>query len=143
TVVVEIAENAQARALDSAAVRFQPGDEPLRRVAEASVPIAFLPPGQYVARAVVSSGGRKIGEVTRPFRIVRAAPSITAPGASPSPAPGTAPPIPFTSKMDAFERESVLAPPVVGFFLDRMNVGNRVGNASPSTLAAVKAGQFD
>jgi VWFA-related protein len=143
TAVIEVAETEDGRALDTAVARFQPEGEPLRRVAEASVPIAFLPPGQYVARAVVSAGGRKLGQVSRPFRIVRSAPSVAAPGASASRAPGTGAPIPFTSTIDAFERTSVLAPPVVGFFLDRMNVGNRVGTPSPAAVAAAKAGRFD
>ena len=44
----------------------------------------------------------------------------------PVPAPAGTPAIAFTSRMDAFERTSVLSPQIVAFFLDRMNVGNRV-----------------
>ncbi len=144
TAVIEIAEHEQGRALDSADVRFQDAaDSATRRVAEASVPIALLPPGNYVARAVVSSAGRRIAQVTRPFRIVRAAPSLTTPGADARRAPGVAAPIPFASRMDAFDRGSVLAPPVVAFFLDRMNVGNRVGTAPPSAVVAAREGRVE
>ena len=43
-------------------------DQPVRAVS-GSVPIALLTKGDYVARAVVSVDGRKVGQMTRPFRI--------------------------------------------------------------------------
>lgn len=144
TAVIEVAESEHGRTLDSAAAHFQdaPGG-PTRRVAEAGVTIALLPPGSYVARAVVSSGGRKIAQVNRPFRIVRSSPTATTPAAAAGVTPGHAPPVPFASPVDTFERSSVLAGPVVGFFLDKMNVGNRVGNAPPAALEAARAGKFE
>jgi VWFA-related protein len=45
-------------------------DQPVRAVS-ASVPIAMLSPGSYVARAVVTVDGRKVGQMARPFRIVK------------------------------------------------------------------------
>ncbi len=39
------------------------------RIAGASVTIADLPAGDYFARAVISIGNRRVGQVTRPFRI--------------------------------------------------------------------------
>ena len=73
TVMFEVAKDAQARALDGAAGRVQPAtaDSPNRRTLEGSIPLALLPPGDYVARAVVSTDGRKVGQVTRPFRVGR------------------------------------------------------------------------
>ena len=47
---------------------------PTRRTGERSkgpIPLALLPPGDYVVRAVVSTDGRKAGQVTRPFRVGR------------------------------------------------------------------------
>ncbi len=69
TVMFEVAKDEQARALDGAAGRVQPAtaDSPNRRTLEGSIPLALLPPGDYVARAVVSTDGRKVGQVTRPF----------------------------------------------------------------------------
>jgi len=57
--------------LDSAEAVFPdtPGGGPVR-VGQASVTIALLPPGDYVARAVISVFGRKTGQVVRPFTIV-------------------------------------------------------------------------
>ena len=141
--VVEIAETERGRALDSAAANFQDDPaSPNRRVAEAAVPIALLPQGDYVARAIISAGGLKIGQITRPFRIVRTAPLIVTAGTDSRRAPGAAAPIAFASRVDTFERASVLTPPVVGFFLDRMNVDNR-GSAPAAVVDAARAGRFD
>jgi tetratricopeptide (TPR) repeat protein len=145
SVVLEVAEREDGRALDGAAADISApaagGAE--RRTAEAAVPIALLPQGEYVARAVINVSGKKVGQVTRPFRIVRPAMSVAAPVAGAGRAPGAAPPIAFTSRTDSFERGSVVTPPVVGFFLDRMNVGNRVTGAPEPALAAIRAGNFD
>lgn len=141
SVALEIANGETTRAIDSVPAQFGKDDEqPTRRVAEAVIPIALLPPGEYIARAVVSVGGQKLGQVSHPFRIVRAA------GANPAAATGalTAPaPIPFTSRIEAFERVSVLTPPVVGFFLDRMNVGRNAPVTPPAAIEAARAGRFD
>ena len=142
TVVIEVAQNETARALDSTPARFQlQGDR--RRVAEAGVPIALLPPGDYVARAVVMVGGKKVGQVARPFRVTRPAATIASPGAGTVPMRAAAP-IAFTSKIDAFDKSSVLAPQVVGFFLDRLSAA---AASSAATLRpavdSVRAGKFN
>jgi VWFA-related protein len=142
TVLMDVASTEQGRALDEAVGTFQDraGAPETRRTAEAAVPIALLPPGDYLARAVVTIAGRKAGQVTRPFRIVRAAGAKTV--TETAPVLSRAPAIAFTSRMDAFERTSVLAPQVVGFFLDRMNIGNRVA-VPPAAMEAARAGRFD
>ena len=140
-VTLEVAENEEGRALDSAPAEFTRGeDSPGRRAAEGSVPIALLPPGDYVARAVIMVGGRKAGTVTRPFRIARAAATVTSPGAS-APAIRKAGTIPFSSRIDRFERSAVLTPQVVGFFLDRMSTG--AAGTSASAADHARAGRFD
>jgi hypothetical protein len=45
-------------------------DQPVRAVS-GSVSTALLTPGSYVARAVVSVDGRAVGQMSRPFRIVK------------------------------------------------------------------------
>jgi len=154
TATIEVASSEQGRAVENAVARVI--DAPNRRIVEGAVPIALLPAGEYFARVVISSGGRKIGQVSRPFRVVRATPSLVPPGASenvPSGAAsiterarraaGAGPAIPFTSRIDAFDRVSVLAPQVVGFFLDRMNTGTRVGAVPLTAIDAARAGDFD
>jgi predicted Zn-dependent protease len=114
-----------------------------RRVAEAGVPIALLPPGEYVARAVISVGGRKVGQVVRPFRVTRTAAAVSAPGAAAVPMKAAAP-IAFTSRIDAFDKSSVLTPQVLGFFLDRMSAAAAVNVASVRpAIESVRAGRFD
>ena len=142
TVVIEVAQNETARALDSTPARFQlQGDR--RRVAEAGVPIALLPPGDYVARAVVMVGGKKVGQVARPFRVTRPAATVASPGAGTVPMRAAAP-IAFTSKIDAFDKSSVLAPQVVGFFLDRLSAAAASSAATVRpAVDSVRAGKFD
>lgn len=70
SVVVEVAQRDVGRTLDSAPVIFQPAADPAGPLAgEAAVPIALLPSGDYVVRAVITVFGRKAGQVVRPFRI--------------------------------------------------------------------------
>ena len=139
SVALEIANGETTRAIDSVPARFG-SDEPTRRVAEGAIPIALLPPGEYIARAVVSAGGAKLGQVSRPFRILHAA---GAGAAAASGALTSSAPIPFVSRIESFERTSVLTPPVVGFFLDRMNVGSNAAAAPPAAIEAARAGRFD
>ena len=47
------------------------GTDPKVQAAAASVDIALLPPGSYIARAVVTVNGKDVGEMPRPFRIVK------------------------------------------------------------------------
>ena len=145
-ITLEIAPNEAARAIDSVPVHVQKEATPVptRRVVEGAVPITLLPPGEYVARAVVTVAGRKAGQVTRPFRIVRSTLSASHAGAGAStvglPAKAA---IPFASRTEAFERASVVAPPVVGFFVDRMNVGRGAAPTSQAALAAARSGKFE
>ena len=143
TVLMEVAKTEASPALDSSPARFQQGAGANRRAAEAGVPIGMLPPGEYVARAVVSGGGRRLGHVTRPFRIARAARTLTAPGAS-APLTKSTAPIAFTSRIDAFDKSAVLTPQVVGFFLDRLSAtAASSASAVRPALASVRAGRFD
>lgn len=140
SVTFEVANNPQARALDSVDAHFDngPTSSPTRRVAEAVLPIALLPPGDYTARAVVTVAGQRVGQVTRSFHIARSStPAATAVGLT------TRTPIPFTSRIDAFERSSVLTPQVVGFFVDRMNIGKDTALTPSAAITAARAGNFD
>jgi VWFA-related protein len=103
------------------------------RALQGAMPVGLLPPGDYVARAVVTAGGRKAGEVRRPFRVAR--PSVAVSGA-----PGRTPPM-LPSRLDGFDRQAVLNGDVVGFFLDRMAARNARGSAA--ALAHARGGQFD
>ena len=72
SVSFEVASSAETRPIESAAAKFddETSKSSSRRAAEAVVPIALLPTGDYVARAVISVAGQRVGQVSRPFRIV-------------------------------------------------------------------------
>jgi VWFA-related protein len=144
SVVFEVAESAEGRTIDSAPGRIQAPapDAPGRRTVEGAVSIGLLPPGEYVARAVIALGGRHAATLTRPFRISSLAPPANTAVGNTRPIAGARPAIPFTSRIDAFERSAVLSPQVVTFFLDRMNVGASGAAAAPA-IAEAKAGRFD
>ena len=139
----EIAASPEARPLETAPARFDDGSAtPARRAAEAVVPIALLPTGDYIARAVVTVAGQRVGQVSRPFRITRSAEAtpVTAAAAGGNVAKAT---IPFTSRMESFDRASVLTPQVVGFFVDRMNIGRSASPTPPAAVAAARQGKFE
>lgn len=147
SVIVEIAADESGPALDSAPARLRASSgRPARQTAEARVPIALLPPGDYVARAVVMVGGARAGQVTRPFRVSRGAAAAVGPASGEAAAAaraGAPPRIAFASRIDAFERQRVLAPDVVGFFVRKLDFGPGGAAAAAATLQHVRDGQLD
>jgi VWFA-related protein len=142
TVAIEVASDPEGRALDSTRARVLPSAENSnRRTAEGVVPIALLPAGDYVARAVISVGGRTTGQVNRPFTVSKTRVArVTSPLGK---APGSRPPIPFISRPEAFERSSVLSPEVVGFFMERMNFGPGGAAGAAAAVDHARAGRFE
>ncbi len=130
TATLEVATEPNGVALERSPLPLGAVEGGDRRVGEGSVPVVLLPPGEYVARAVVSVEGRPVARVTRPFRIDRAA--------EPSPADraaGTLPGVPaaiVAGAVGPFRSESVLEPRVLGFFLDRLPA------EAAASLAAVR-----
>jgi len=136
TVTFEIADTGNSGAINSAA-----GSPPRNvetkenvRTLQAGIAISLLPPGEYVARAVIKTGGRKVGQVLRPFRVARAVVDVSRLGAGRTPAV-------LPSRLDAFDRRAVLSSDVVGFFLDRMAAKSVAGSADAMTHA--RSGRFD
>jgi VWFA-related protein len=143
TVEMEVSSSEEGRTIDHAAARLValPGDGPGKRSAEAVVPIALLPPGDYVVRAVVSIGGKPAGTVVRPFTIST---TRTATESAPlTAATSSRPPIVLNSRIDAFDRKAVLAPDVVGFFMERMNFGPGGAPNAPVAIEHARAGRFE
>jgi VWFA-related protein len=101
SLALEIASSEAGAPMVTTPMRLATGAVSGKRTAEASLPLALLTPGSYVARAVVSSNGRVVGRVSRPFTLERAAPATSTP-------------------VPSFERAFVLSRPAVGFFLDRL-----------------------
>lgn len=138
----EVAQNTNGRALESSAARAQEDPSRRKRSLEARVPIALLPPGDYIARAIVSLGDRAVARVTRPFRIVRtAATSVSTRSAGGRLARRA----PIAPAQAPFDRAAALQPRVVGFFLDRMQTGAEAapGRAVQIAMEHARAGRFD
>ncbi len=130
-VTFEVADTETSRAINSVAgaPALHASSTPTARALQAAIPIGLLPPGDYVARAVITSGGRKVGQIARPFRVTRA---VVTTGRMPAMLP---------SRLDRFDRQAVLNGEVVGFFLDRM--AKHDARASDGALEHARNGRFD
>jgi VWFA-related protein len=70
SVTLEIARSESSPALERVPVQLATTKESVRcRVAAARINLASLPPGNYVARAVIAIGLDAVGQVSRPFAI--------------------------------------------------------------------------
>jgi VWFA-related protein len=123
TLAFEVAVTAEGRAI--ATTDMEISTSPNKRTALGSLPASLLSPGEYVARVVLSSNGRPIGQVTRPFVLAPSAgPAAVvvaaAPAATPPRALVSAAPVPFVAPIESFDRSAVLTRPVIGFFLGRL-----------------------
>lgn len=124
-----------------------PGDARTRTVG-AVVPVGALPPGQYVARAIVTRGDQQIGQLSRPFHITAASSAAGVSGAAPAgggaPAAGSAAsPSGLLAAMlpapAAFRREDTLTSDTLGFFMDVLDKGRP---ALKATTARVRTGNL-
>ncbi|HEX7086618.1 MAG TPA: VWA domain-containing protein [Vicinamibacterales bacterium] len=71
---IEVAESETGPAISSVDAQVLETKEPGRLVAQSLLPVGLLPPGEYWARAVVSSGGRPAIQ-SRPFRLIQTIPA--------------------------------------------------------------------
>jgi tetratricopeptide (TPR) repeat protein len=99
-------------------------------VGQAIADLRLLPPGRYIVLAKVTAGDQTVGELRRGFALV--APPGVLDDRKGEPASGTARPsvarVP-AGAIQAFTVEQVLAPPVIGRFLDK--VAERPEASSP------------
>jgi VWFA-related protein len=69
--ILEVSPEGSATVVDSAPASLQRlGDDERCRAVTGTVPVALMSRGRYVARVVVTLGGQKVGQMTRPFRLV-------------------------------------------------------------------------
>lgn len=136
TVTLEVAESETGPSIVEAPVRMADTEGGRARTAQADLAAGLLPPGSYVARAVVALGGKRVAAVTRPFRVEP--PRVAA---GPSQGPLAA----LGLETRPFDRAELLRPEVLGHFLDRM-AELAPGATSPplgEALALARAGQPD
>lgn len=148
-VVFEIADDADGPALrsDDAEVREAP-DRTLRQ-AMAIIPVGALPPGRYIARAMVSAGGKTVGKLTRPFLVApgsrAAAPEPASAGAAPAAAAPAAALLETSGMLirvtpSAFNRADVLKPEMLRAVFDAMD---KTHPTAKGALARARSGQLD
>jgi len=92
-VVFEVADTADGPTLQSTVAEFRERNDKTMRQALGIVPVGALPPGRYIARAVVTRDGKTIGKLTRPFDVVpgaKPAPTAAGGGAAPGAPAGAA-----------------------------------------------------
>jgi VWFA-related protein len=143
----EVASDDNGRALESTDARVEDDPKGGRRYAEGRVPIALLPPGDYMVRAIVMSDGRQVGKVVRPFTVLRSAATTT----TVTTRTGTvttnrgALKAAVSTDVPPFETKSVLDPTVVGFFFDRARTDPAAakGAVMDAAVEHAKAGRFD
>jgi len=72
TAAIEIVPAGGTHVVERGSASLQPVQEgqPVRAVS-GSVSLALLTPGPYVARAVITVDGKTVGQMTRPFRVVK------------------------------------------------------------------------
>jgi VWFA-related protein len=147
-VALEIAVSSEGRPLASTSMQMGVAPGRGRRTLQGSLPLALLSPGSYVARAVISANGRPIGRVTRPFTLVRGATasSVASSGeAAAAPSASAKPTVPFTSRIDSFDRSAVLTRPVVGFFVNQIARPGlpALPDELTSAIGLARSGRFD
>jgi tetratricopeptide (TPR) repeat protein len=134
-VVFEVADTADGPTLQSTIAQYRERPDLTMRQAMGAVPVGALPPGRYIARAIISSSGKTLGKLSRPFEVLarpataaRAAeapvPPAPAAGAPDKPIPPNAPAA-FTgvvvgAKPAAFNRNDVLKPEMLRAVFDAM-----------------------
>jgi tetratricopeptide (TPR) repeat protein len=122
-VIFEVASTADGPALVKSNASISPGQREGTALAHGVTDMRVLPPGDYIARARITSGSAPLGEMRRTFSVLgasRAAPEAT--GVSTTIINRKAP-APLAAKalgaVQPFAIDQVLAPQVLGAFLDQ------------------------
>lgn len=123
-VVLEVAKDIDAPALTSAAGRIEESDGG-RVIARGPLPLALLPPGEYIARAVVLDERLRVRQV-RPFRIERSVTGELELGGA------------LAATVGTFQPGEVLKPGLLGPALARARELDP-GTANPETISAALA----
>lgn len=111
-VALELAETETGAALLRVPAEAGEPDKDGVRVAHVTVASGLLPPGDYVARATVTSDGTPVAAQTRPFHI-----ALPAAGAKAQRAPLAA----LIAEQRPYDRAELLGPELLAHFLGRMS----------------------
>lgn len=138
-VKIEVAATDTGPALASAQGRLEQAADPKRRIVATVVPVDALPPGEYTARAIVTRGDEKVGELSRPFQITPASvvARVGAPGGTTLVSAALL--ASMLSPIAGFQRADLLKADVLGLFMDLLDKGRP---ALKGTTALVRAGKM-
>jgi VWFA-related protein len=142
-VTVDVANEGEGPAIFTTPAAVADRPDQRRFVATAIVAAPLLPPGSYLARALVELDGRPVGRAQRLFHVVSPAPAGGGTAARSAPRNLVA----FGevgSLVRPFTRSAVLGPDVVNYFLKRMedSAGKPSGQAVLSAIDHVRTGQL-
>lgn len=115
-----------------------------RRVAFGAVPVGLLPPGEYVVRATLSEASRQLARLARRFRVIRpTGPEGTNGGRSSTAV--TYARSPLQPLIKPFEKNGVLQPDTLGFFLEQLEAiqGPARTPAFEKAIAHAREGRYD
>ena len=126
TVAIEVAESDTAPAIARVEAPITASKDKRRFIAEAMLPLGLVPPGEYVARAVVSVDGDSTVQL-RPFRLARAVPA------------GGMFKAELSARVGEFRREQVLQPELLGRAMARARELETAPLAEPAAAIAEQA----
>jgi VWFA-related protein len=133
SVRLEIAETPDSPALATLPALLTPGRQPSWRAATGVLGASMIPPGRYVARALVTRAGRTVAALSRPFVLEAAAA-----GADAAPRIAAAA-VSFASSLPPFDRNAVLAREFVGPMLDAVE---KRSPALKDAMVEARAGRY-
>ncbi|MCM2254168.1 MAG: VWA domain-containing protein [Vicinamibacteria bacterium] len=133
----EAAESENGPALLTVPARATQGATPAQFAAQAVLPTGLLPPGAYVARAVVVVDGKAQGQLVRPFTL-----RPRQPGEPPAPGGGISR-AGLAPSLARFDRREVLDPAVIGPLLTPLEARPEMQRSAVlrKALDQVRAGQ--
>ncbi|MFA5911785.1 MAG: VWA domain-containing protein [Vicinamibacterales bacterium] len=146
-VMIEIADAENGNPLVSVEARQAPRGNNLRAFA-ATLKLGVLPPGEYVARAIVKAPGQPDLRLVRPFLMAPVVAETTAVSIDPRvPLDPDAPPAPLAevkifAPVPRFVRGTVLIPNVVAPFLDGLTALHPPSPAVEEVIEKARNGQF-
>lgn len=109
------------------------------RTVAAVVPVGALPPGPYVARAIVARGDQKIGQLSRPFQITTTSAAAAVTGTASTAPVGAALLASMLRPPDPFRKDDLLEAATLGVFMDALDKGRP---ALKAITAQVRRGTF-
>lgn len=133
-VVFEVADSPDGPTLQSSPGEVRERTDSTMRQVMGAIPLGALPPGRYIARAIITSGEKTVGKLSRPFEVqarkaasadgtaaARTTPTNAAPAsaaAAPAAAPAAFTGVVVAARPAVFSRDDVLKPDVLGAVFD-------------------------